>query len=235
VAMLVMNGDDRMIVPGIVAAILTGAGVGLFNFGLIRILSIPPIIATLSGSLIVMSIAIAIGRGLKIKPPPMFADWVSARIVGIPVLAIAALALTLLVWLMLERTVLGRSIAAIGQNQRAAHLAGIRVERTRLATYLMCAAFAGLTGALIAGFSGGNSLDQGDEYMLLTIAVVVIGGTSVSGGRPCVPGIWGASLFMFLLVAMLNTAGASSGLRTLLIGVIIIFVIVVAGSGRSSR
>ena len=71
--------------------------------------------------------------------------------------------------------------------------------------------------------------------MLLTIAVVVIGGTSVSGGRPCVPGIWGAALFMFLLVAMLTAAGASAGLRMLLTGAIIITVAVVAKEGPRSK
>ena len=96
--------------------------------------------------------------------------------------------------------------------------------------YVICAGLAGLTGALIAGFAGGNSLDQGQEYLLLTIAVVVIGGTAVSGGAPSVPGIWGAAMFMFLLVAMLNAAGAGPGLRTLLTGLIIISVIVAASS-----
>jgi ribose transport system permease protein len=230
IGMIVMNGDDRMIVPGLLAGIGAGAAVGLFNFGLIRLLRIPPIIATLSGSLIVMSVAISVGRGLKIKPPPAFSELVALRILGVPLLALVALAATVAVWLLVERTVLGRSLTAIGQNRRAAHLAGVNVERTRLFTYVICAALAGLTGVLIAGFSGGNSLDQGEEYLLLTIAVVVIGGTAVAGGRPCVPGIWGAALFMFLLVAMLNAAGAGPGLRTLLTGVIIIAVIVLAGA-----
>ncbi len=230
VSMIVMNGDNSMIVPGLLAAIAAGVGVGLFNFALIRLLRIPPIIATLSGSMIVMSLAISVGRGLKIKPPPLFSDLLALRLLGIPLVALVALAISVAVWVMIERSVLGRSIAAIGQNRRAAHLAGVRVERTRLITYVICAALAGLTGALIAGFAGGNSLDQGEEYLLLTIAVVVIGGSSVSGGRPCVPGIWGAALFMFLLVAMLNAAGAGPGLRMLLTGLIIIAVIVIAGT-----
>jgi ribose transport system permease protein len=230
VSMIVMNGDNSMIVPGLLAAISAGVGVGLFNFALIRLLRIPPIIATLSGSMIVMSLAISVGRGLKIKPPPLFSDMLALRLLGIPLVALVALAISVAVWVMIERSVLGRSIAAIGQNRRAAHLAGVRVERTRLITYVICAALAGLTGALIAGFAGGNSLDQGEEYLLLTIAVVVIGGSSVSGGRPCVPGIWGAALFMFLLVAMLNAAGAGPGLRVLLTGLIIIAVIVIAGA-----
>jgi ribose transport system permease protein len=231
VAMIVMDGREAMIVPGLLAAVAVGAAVGLFNFALIRLLRIPPIIATLAGSLIVMSTAISIGRGLKIKPPPLFSDAVALRLFGIPLLAIVALGASLLVALLIERSVLGRHIAAVGQNERAAELAGVPVQRVRLQAYVICAALAGFTGALIAGFSGGNSLDQGEEYLLLTIAVVVIGGTSVSGGRPCVPGIWGAALFMFLLVAMLNAAGAGPGLRMLLTGLVIVAVIVL-GSGR---
>ena len=80
----------------------------------------------------------------------------------------------------------------------------------------------GAHGRADCRFAGGNSLDQGEEYLLLTIAVVVIGGTAVAGGRASVPGIWGAALFMFLLVAMLNSAGAGAGVRMLLTGMIII-------------
>ena len=231
VSMLVMDGSDAMVLPGLLAAMGVGASVGLLNFGMIRLLRIPPIIATLANSLIVMSCAISFGRGLKIKPPPIFIELVTMRIGGIPLLAMLALAVSVLVWLVVERTVFGRSLCALGQNARAAEFSGVRTVRTSLLAYVICAALAGLTGALIAGFAGGNSLDQGDEYLLLTIAVVVIGGTSVSGGRPCVPGIWGAALFMFLLVAMLNAAGASAGLRMLLTGAIIITVIALAGSG----
>ena len=233
VAMIVMNGSDAMTVPGLLAATAVGVGVGMFNFALIWALRIPPIIATLADSLIVMSVAINVGRGLKVKPPPQFAELATLRWWGLPLMAVAALLVTGLIALMLERSTLGRSIAAVGQNNRAARLAGLAELRTRALAYLICGGLAGLTGALMAGFSGGNSLDQGQEYLLMTIAVVVIGGSAVAGGRPSVPGIWGAAMFMFLLVAMLNAAGASSGLRILLTGLIIIAVVAVAGSRRA--
>ena len=235
VSMLVMNEQAAMIVPGLLAAIAAGAAVGLVNYGLIRLLRIPPIIATLSSSLIVMSVAISIGRGLKIKPPEAYAAAVGTKILGIPLLAVLALAAAVLIGVVLERTVYGRTVSAIGQSRRVARLAGLRVERTRVITYVLCAALAGLTGALIAGFAGGNSLDQGEEYLLLTIAVVVIGGTSVAGGRASVPGIWGAALFMFLIVTMLNASGTAPGLRMLLTGLIIIGVIAVGGGEKTLR
>ena len=235
VAMLVMDGQDALIFPGLLAACLAGAAVGLANACLIHILRIPPIIATLAASLIVMSCAISIGRGLKIKPPPLFAEMTTMRILGIPLLAILAVSVSIVVWFAVERTAYGRALCAIGQNPRAAELAGIRVKRTHLLTYVLCAAMAGLTGALIAGFAGGNSLNQGEEYLMGTIAVVVIGGTSVIGGRPCVPGIWGAALFMFLVVAMLNAAGAGSGVRLVLTGLIIITVIALSSTRPGDR
>ena len=76
---------------------------------------------------------------------------------------------------------------------------------------------------------------MGEEFLLASIAVVVIGGTSVAGGRANVPGVWGAALFMYLLVTMLNTFGASAGIRLILTGVIIIAVIVAAGGEREGR
>ena len=132
---------------------------------------------------------------------------------------------------VLSRTIYGRQVIAVGQNPRAARLAGVPVERTRAITYIMCAVLAGVCGYLVAGFSGGAALNMGQEYLLSSIAVVVIGGTSVNGGYANVPGLWGAALFLFLLVTMLNTWGFGAGARLVLTGLVIIAVIV-AASGQ---
>ena len=85
-------------------------------------------------------------------------------------------------------------------------MAGTAVDGCRFVTYLLCAILAAVCGYLLACFSGGAALNMGAEYLLMSIAVVVIGGTAVAGGDSNVPGIWGASLFMFLVVSMLNQA-----------------------------
>ena len=72
--LMIVMGRDAMIVPGLLAAVGAGVAVGAANHGLIRLLRIAPTIATLAASLIVMSVAINVGRGLKIKPPPLFAE-----------------------------------------------------------------------------------------------------------------------------------------------------------------
>lgn len=229
IAMKVMGVDNAMIPVGLAAALGAGFCVGTFNYGLIRVLRIPPIIATLSSSFLVMSTAIATSHGIKIKPPEMFADFTTARLWGMPVLAVIVMGFAAVAVVVLGRSIYGRSVLAIGQNPRAAHLAGIRVERTRFITYALSGTMAGLCGAVLAGFSGGAALNMGEEYLLASIAVVVIGGTSVAGGKANAPGIWGAALFLFLLVTMLNTFGASAGVRLIMTGLIIIAVITIAG------
>lgn len=232
VAMKTMDGATAMIPVGLLIALAIGAGVGIFNYALIRLLRIPPIIATLSSSFIFQSAAIWWNRGLRVKPPEPLADFTTAKIAGVPLIALVVIVLAVLGHILLTRTIFGRSVVAIGQNQRAAHLAGVKVERVRAITYTMCATLAGLCGYLLSAFSGGAALNMGEEYLLSSIAVVVIGGTSVAGGFANVPGLWGAALFLFLLVTMLNTFRASAGIRLVLTGLIIIGVIVAASGSK---
>jgi ribose transport system permease protein len=234
VAMKVMDEDTGRLLVGILAALGSATVVGMFNYGLIRLLRIPPIIATLSSSFLVLSTAISYGRGIRIKPPEPLAEFASWDVAGVPVAAVLVLAISLVIALILARTVYGRSVLAVGQNMRAAWLAGMNVDRTRFTTYVLSAFLAGICGILLSGFSRGAALNMGEEFLLSSIATVVIGGTSVAGGRANVPGIWGAALFMYLLVTMLNTFGYSAGVRLILTGLIIIAVIVVAG-GEEQR
>jgi len=233
VAIKTMDGDAAMIPVGLALALLVGIAVGFFNFALIRLLRIPPIIATLSSSFIILSVAIVWNRGLRIKPPEILGDFPSADVLGFPIIALLVIGLAVIMHVMLTRTIYGRSVTAIGQNPRAARLSGVNVERVRLTAYVACALFASLAGFLLASFSGGAALNMGDPYLLTSIAVVVIGGTSVAGGFGNVPGLWGAALFLFLLAAMLNTLGFGEGVRQVLTGVIVIVVIVVASFRRA--
>lgn len=232
VAMKSMDGAATMIPLGLALALGIGVCVGIINYALIRLLRIPPIIATLSSSFIFQSAAIWWNRGLRVKPPETLADFTTAKVSGIPAIALFVILLAVIGHILLTRTIYGRGVVAIGQNMRAAHLAGVKVERVRAITYIMCSTLAGLCGYLLAAFSGGAALNMGEEYLLSSIAVVVIGGTSVAGGFANVPGLWGAALFLFLLVTMLNTLGAGAGVRLVLTGLIIIGVIVAASRSK---
>ena len=231
VALKFMAEANGLVLPGLVIAVAIGVVIGIVNYAMIKALRIPPIIATLSMSFIVQSAAIWTNRGLRIKPPPVLADFSTGYTLGIPNVAYIALLISVAAWMILMRTTYGRWIAAIGQSQPAARMAGIPVDGARFATYVLCAVLAAVCGYLLSCFSGGAALNMGAEYLLMSIAVVVIGGTAVAGGDSNVPGIWGASLFMFLVVSMLNTYGFGAGFRLISTGLIIIAVILVA-SGR---
>jgi len=228
-AMKFMNGDPGLLLPGFLISLCIGLAIGTLNFMLILLLRIPPIIATLSASFLYQSTAIWSNRGLRVKPPEILGDFAVTKFFGVPILTLVALLMTLGMAFLLHRTRFGVSVLAVGQNQKAAKLAGIRVERVRFLTYLMCAVLAALCGFFLAGFSGGAALNMGEQYLLMSIAVVVIGGTSVAGGHANLTGLWGASLFMFLLVSMLNTLGLSAGFRLVVTGVIIVSVIAISG------
>ncbi|MBO0144433.1 ABC transporter permease [Agrobacterium sp. Ap1] len=234
-ALKLMDVQDGMIVVGLLASIGIGLIIGIGNYVLIKALRIPPIIATLSMSFIVQSVAIWSNRGLRIKPPETLADFATSSLFGIPNVALVALILSIAAWVLLEKSIYGRWISAIGQSTFAARMAGIPVDGTRLVTYMLCAVLASVCGYLLASFSGGAALNMGSEYLLMSIAVVVIGGTAVAGGNSNIPGIWGASLFMFLVVSMLNTYGFGAGFRLILTGLIIIAVILLAGGRQSLR
>ncbi|TRB04362.1 ABC transporter permease [Agrobacterium tumefaciens] len=234
-ALKFMDVSDGLILPGLLIAILIGIAIGIGNYALIKLLRIPPIIATLSMSFIVQSIAIWSNRGLRIKPPETLATFAISSSFGIPNVALVALLLSVVAWLLLDRTFYGRWISAIGQSTFAARMTGIPVDGTRFVTYVLCAVLAAIAGYLLASFSGGAALNMGSEYLLMSIAVVVIGGTAVAGGDSNVPGIWGASLFMFLVVSMLNTYGFGAGIRLILTGLIIISVILLASGPKATR
>ena len=151
---------------------------------------------------------------------------------GLPVAAAVAALASAGVAVLIHKTVFGREVTAIGQNRRAARLAGINVARVRCLTYVLCGALGGLNGALLAGYFRGASVDLGNDYLLASIAVVVIGGTSVAGGEATVAGLWGAALFLIFLQIMLNAVDAGAGMRLVVTGLVIVAVITAAAPGR---
>lgn len=231
-ALKVMGSDPGTAWLGLIVALGVGLAVGCANFALIWLLRLPPIIATLAASLVYQSVAIWSNRGLRIKPPEGLADFATGRLLGVPNVAWVTLVLAIVVWVLLERAVWGRWLLAAGQNLRAARLAGVPVQAVRAATYVAVAVFASLAGYLLSSFSGGAALNMGAEYLLMSIAVVVIGGSSIAGGNSNVPGVIGASLFMFLVVSMLNSYGAGAGVKSVLTGAIIIAIVIAASTRR---
>lgn len=225
VAMDAMHGSNLLLPLGLLLALGVGVVAGVVNHALIRGLSIPPIIATLASSFGLQSLAMNAGGESTIKPPPMLADFTVLHLFGVQVLLVLGIAGSVVAQIVVGRTIFGRHLLAAGQNERAAELSGVRATRLRLAAYVISGALAGLAGFLLAGFTGGAALNMGDAYLMESVAIAVLGGTSVAGGRANAIGIWGAALFLSLLTTLLNASGVSAGWRFILSGLTIIAVV----------
>jgi len=232
-AMGVMHAEDSGLALGVLVALGVGLGAGIANVVLIRGLKIPPMIATLAAGFVMQSMTIAYSRGSTAKPAPLLLQFSLARVAEIPVIAILFLLVAGGVAFALARSTFGRSVLAIGQNARAAYLAGVPIRRTMAAVYIISSLLASVAGLLLAAYSGGASLNMAEDFLLMSIAVVVLGGTSIAGGQATVTGVWTASLFLYLIVTMLNVLGVSAGLRYVITGLIIIGVLAVS-KGRKT-
>jgi ribose transport system permease protein len=229
VAMVAMRGDGGSVATGLLLGLGTGLACGVANAALVIAARIPPMIATLAVGFIVQSMAIAYSHGTTAPPVEGFASFAISSVLGLPSMTVLALVGAAIVAAAVRFSVFGRSIEAIGQSERAAILASIRVNSTVAATYLLSGLLAAAAGILFAGYAGGASLALAEDFLVISIAVVVIGGTNVAGGQASTLGVVGASAFYYLAVTMLNILQLSPGIRSIITGAVIMAVLAVGG------
>ncbi|MGK9169938.1 ABC transporter permease [Inquilinus limosus] len=213
-----------------VIALVYGIGlvVGLFNGLVVSWLKVPSIITTLGMLLSLKGIALAWSGG---SPqgylPDNFRDFGRLTWRGLPVIDLLPLAVVVMVvavallWWLMHGTVLGRLLHAIGDNPRAAELAGARVRLVRTIAFVVSALSAVTAGILLGGFAG-VSTNVGDGYELQAIAAIVIGGAQLLGGRGTVPGAVAGALSLAALFTLLNLIGLPKPLRDAAQGLILI-------------
>jgi ribose transport system permease protein len=225
---LITMGDPTMTWPAIAALYAIGLAVGTANGLVVHRLKVPSIITTL-GMLLFLSGTSRMWSGGSPRGylPDNFRDF--GRLVwhGIPVFGILPLAVLVLVafvvlaaWL-LHGTNFGKLALSIGDNPRAAELAGAPVGRIRVAAFILSALSAVTCGILLGGFAG-VSVGAGDGFELQAIAAAVIGGTQLLGGRGSVYGAVGGALTLYALFTFLNLIGLPQPIRESVQGVILI-------------
>ncbi|HOX36538.1 MAG TPA: ABC transporter permease [Candidatus Brocadiia bacterium] len=178
------------------AAVLAGAVAGCLCGGLIAKTKMQPFVATLAMMAAARGMAKLISGGIKVQPgarewyavqsgTPAFFETMTSALPGIPVQPVTLLFVFTLVfmWLVVKYTRFGRHLYAIGGSEEAARLSGIRIGLTKVAAYGLCGLFAGLAGVCNASRMTLGDPEAGSTYELDAIAAVVIGGTSLMGGR----------------------------------------------------
>ena len=193
---------------GIVAALLTGLLIGLGNGALIAFLRLPPFIVTLGSLTAVRGLARLLGNDTTVFNADLPFAFIGngalhlGDVVAIPWLIVIAFLVIVTSWLILRRTVLGVHIYAVGGNDNAARLSGIKVWAVLLFVYGMSGLLAGLGGVMQAArLYAANGLQLGQSYELDAIAAVILGGTSFVGG---IGSIWGTLIGALIIAVLTN-------------------------------
>lgn len=196
---------DGMPVPiAILAALLIGMLIGIFNGSLVAFWGLPPFIVTLGVLGMARGLTLVITGAETIQPlPEGFSEIANGSLLGLPNLLWIMVAITLAVAFLLRRTVFGRYLYAVGSNIEAARLAGVPVRKVQIAAYAIAGALAGLAGVLITSRLSAGIPTAGTGYELQAIAACVIGGASLFGAKG---GAFGA-LAGALIVGVLNNGG----------------------------
>lgn len=221
--------EDSMLMA-VCMALLAGGLVGAANGGLIAFLRLPPFIATLGMLSIARGIAFGITGGQNITgfyENPWVAFLGQERLLGVPVAVHIMILIALGGWLFLGKTSIGRQIIAIGGNEEASRLTGIHIRRIKVLIYTIAGLTAAVAGILYTCRYGYASSTAGRGDELEVIAAVVIGGTSLTGGRGTILGtLLGAALMGCLQVGLV-TYGVMDQYIELAIGTVIILAVLV--------
>jgi ribose transport system permease protein len=236
-ASMTTGGDPALTWVAIAALYGIGVVVGLVNGLVVAALRVPSIIATLGMLLSVNGLAMMWSGGSpRGYLPDNFRMFGRLVFRGVPAIGILPLAVLILVavaalgWWGLHATVFGRRVFAVGDNPRAAALAGVPVAATRIACFVISAVAAVTAGIMLGGF-GGVSTDVGRGLELQAIAACVIGGAQLMGGRGSVVGVVAGALSLFALFTLLNLLGLPQALHDTAQGAILIAA-VASGSVR---
>lgn len=180
---------------GILVGLAVGLLVGLVNAFLITGIGLQPFIATLGMLSVVRGAGLARSQGFTLYPPNSFTVYGQGKIGLIPNPVVVMVVLTAVFSLFLSNTALGRHIYAVGGNENASRLLGIKTNRVKIIVYALAGVLGGVGGILLMSFLGSASPGAAQGYELDVIAAAVIGGVSLFGGEGSLVGvILGAAL-----------------------------------------
>ncbi|MFD8403180.1 substrate-binding domain-containing protein [Streptomyces anulatus] len=228
------------VVLAVVLAVLTGIACGFVNGALVSYGKLPPFIATLAMLSIARGLSLVISQGSPITFPESVSRLGDTLGGWLPVPVLVMIAMGLITALILGRTFIGRSMYAIGGNEEAARLSGLRVKRQKIVIYALSGLFAAVAGIVLASRLVSAQPQAAQGYELDAIAAVVIGGASLAGGVGKASGTLIGALILAVLRNGLNLLSVSAFWQQVVIGVVIALAVLLdtlrrkAGSGAAS-
>ncbi|ATP29373.1 ribose ABC transporter permease [Chromobacterium violaceum] len=232
-ATLLRAGVDPMLAT--LLGILAGAAMGLFNGLVVSKGKVAPFIATLASMTILRGLALVFSNGSPITgfDSELFSILGGGYVAGlVPVPVVWMLILFAGFWFLLKKTVFGRHLYATGGNEEAARLSGVKVDSVKLWVYTTSGAMAAMAGVVLTSRLNSAQPTAGTGYELDAIAAVVLGGTSLSGGRGWIFGTLIGALLIGVLNNGLNLLGVSSFYQQVIKGAVILLAVLLDRSNK---
>lgn len=219
----VCAGQDGNTLVAAAAAMAVGLVTGFVNgFGIVK-LKISPIVMTLAMNNIMLGTTLVFTGGTPSGAvSPLLRDLATGAVGGVPYMVIVWALVGTLAIVAVRYSRWGRRLLAVGENAQVSRLNGIANDRIVIGAYVICGITASITGILFAAFSGSSFLGMGDQFVLPAIAAVVLGGTSMFGGRGGYGGTFAAVVFTTILSTILVIGNISVGVRSIIFGAAIL-------------
>jgi ribose transport system permease protein len=221
-------GQDANTPLAVLAALAVGLVAGTVNgFGIVK-LKITPIVMTLAMNNILLGATLVYTSMTRSgAPSPVIRTVATGTFFGIPWMLVVWVVVAAVAIVVIRYSRWGRRLLAVGESARVAHLSGINTDGVIWSAYIACGLMTSLTGILYAAFSGSSFLGMGDQFVLPSIAAVVLGGTSMFGGRGGYGGTISAVVFTTILSTVLVIGSISAGVRSIIFGVAILFAMII--------
>lgn len=236
---VIVNGQDDKVLLALLVSLVVGAIIGFINGLGITFLKISPFVMTLGMSGVVTGMIIIINHGnVSGKVAPIMTRLIARPLspeIPIPNAIIIWIIFGFLMWLLLERSVFGKHLFAIGVNRVTAKLSGVNVTATNLAVYSLAGALAGFGGFLVVGNTGVVFIALGQPFLFPSIAAVAVGGTLLSGGKGSYWGTMAGAIVLTLITSLLTTMQMPDSIRRMVLGATLLVMISIYGRQRGFR
>jgi len=227
-------GTEWDLATAIIVAIVGTSVFGLLSGIIIAYFGLPPLVVTIASNALMIGAVQAISGGFSEQSAKALSDFALSRLWGIPVLAFFAVGIVLIVHVVLKLTRLGRRFELVGENPRSAANIGINTRGYVISSYWLATMLGATTGVLLAGLLRLPTLTAGNDYLLPSIAAVVLGGTALTGGKGSIVGTALGALFLAQLSQLVQTFTQASAVQNivqaLIIGVGIVAQLQLGGS-----
>ena len=217
---------DYPIVAAILLTVIIGACFGSINGFLVSIVRIPPFVSTYGVSFIANGLALMLmGSDIFSGFPREFRKLATGNIQGFPLITVWALLITLLMYLIFQKSKLGKQVYCVGANPTASRYSGISTTATLFLVYILSACGVAMAGVLQAARQSAAQAGMGDTFQMTAIAAIVMGGTSMSGGEGNVLGAILGALILTLITNAMNLMGVPSLAQSVVTGAVVVLAV----------